>query len=90
MNKIYLVILASLLFCKDTFYNKCDSLCTFFSQCVKQNFSINESKFLKEAYPFCVNACMTYYQELSECYRIDQDNSCEKLSQCLFPIIINE
>lgn len=87
MNKIYLIILLSLIFCKDPIYKKCDSLCNFFNQCVKQN--LNDNKILKEAYPFCINACMTYYLELSECY-LEEDNSCEKFSKCITPIIINK
>ncbi|MFN3603528.1 MAG: Cys-rich protein [Leptonema sp. (in: bacteria)] len=84
-----LLLLFFLWLCKDPFFKKCDDLCIFVNECTKKTIQIQEESFYNKIYPYCVNACFTYFQEMSECYDVKKDNSCEKLMNCIAPILMN-
>lgn len=89
-KKSILLFLVFILSCKDPFLKKCDDLCNFVSECTKQNLLKEQYKLLERAYPYCINACMMYYQEISECYRKDKNNSCKEAFDCMFPVLLNK
>ncbi len=78
------------LFCNDPIFNRCDQICNFVGDCTKQNLSSEMYPLLENVYPYCINACMTYYLQISECYQVNKENSCKEVFDCMFPVLIHK